>query len=73
MDDLRDPEFRRNFVVAYYEEDGIAGLKATRDEIACADGAVVASELPLPPDDFTALRGTVNALGLDFRLVPVGT
>lgn len=70
-DDLQDPEFRRNFLVAYYEENGVEGLRAALDEIA------LASEMqkPLVPKitstDFSTLRDTLNTLGLDFRLVPM--
>lgn len=65
---LQDTETRRNFVIAYYEEDGIRGLQAALEEITRAD-AVYSPAGNEKTDSLMAVRTALNRLGLDFGLV----
>ena len=74
--ELQDPEFRREFIIAYYEEDGIAGLRAALEEIAHADSRNARSNPQITAGDtaeesFTAIRSLLNEMGLDLRLVRI--
>ena len=68
-DDLQDPDFRREYVIACYEQDGIDGLEMAFDEIARADANQLAKRLPRPSDSASDLRTLLNQMGLDFHLV----
>lgn len=67
--ELQDSQARRNFVIAYYEEDGIAGLQAALEEIALADARVAQGNAVNTSRDNADWRASLNELGLDLRLV----
>jgi hypothetical protein len=65
VSDLPDPEFRRDFVIAYCEEDGIAGLRAALEEIAYAEAVTAGRNAQTPSGDraeevFASLRSVLN-------------
>ena len=63
-DDLRDAEFRREFVRAYYEQDGIPGIHRALQAIAEADlyakTGVLRSEKPRPVKRIVFHTGAVR-------------
>ena len=70
---LKTPEERRNFVLAFYEEDGIKGVHDALDEIARADelNGIQTERLPINSkelSEFEALQKEMSRLGLEFRL-----
>lgn len=81
--DLRDPEFQREFIAAYYEEEGVEGLLRALSVIADANRDQAA---PTPSNDsartasrrsivrrtnpaFRTVRAALNALDLDLTIV----
>ncbi|MDQ2687358.1 MAG: hypothetical protein M3Y28_05770 [Armatimonadota bacterium] len=84
--DLHDPEFQREFIAAYYEEEGFDGLlralkvitDAKRDRQAAAENP----EAARPPGGhkrarrldpaFRSVRAALNALDLDLTVVRKG-
>lgn len=71
-DDLSDPEFRREFIIACFEQDGVDGLHMALDEIAQTDAIV---QLPVSEalHSATDLREMLNQMGLDLRIVRLQT
>ena len=75
-DDLQDPDFRREYVIACYEQDGIDGLQMAFDEIARADTERSAKSVTATVKPFNSLpdlRTLLNQIGLDIHLVPLHT
>ncbi len=67
--ELQDPEVRRNFVIAYYEEDGVEGLRSALEEIALADATIARENTDKTSSRSTNMRTALNELELDLRLV----
>lgn len=75
-DDLQDPEFRREFIIACYEQDGIDGLYMALDEIVRADARMASmSSIHSMPSTTTLadVRDFLNQMGLDFSITRLQT
>lgn len=66
--ELYDPEVRREFVIACYEQNGMDGLRMAFDEIARAE-AFSGTTVPMPKANSLADSQTLlNQMGLDLSL-----
>jgi hypothetical protein len=64
---------RREFIIGYFEQDGIAGVQAALEEIARVDekntlAMVLTSDKAA--EEWEKLRIALHSIGLEFRLVP---
>lgn len=67
--ELQDPETRRNFVIAYYQEDGVEGLRVALEEIALADATIARENAGKSARRTINMRTALNELELDLQLV----
>ena len=75
-DELQDPEIRREFIVACYEQDGVDGLLTAFDEISRADehqGLKLHEPVEKVSHAVTDLRALLNRAGLELSVTRLPT